>query len=1031
MLKRLLLMFILLGLVAEAAWAQRMVTGKVTSATDGVGVPGASVLIKGTSQGVVTDVDGNYRIEVASNESVLQFSFIGYLVIEEKVGSRSVINVALKEDVEQLKEVVITAIGIEKDKRSLGYATQEVKGEALANRSTTDVVRSLEGKVAGINIVGSSGAPGASTNINIRGISSFTGSNQPLFIVDGIPVSNNVDNTQNTLFGTQPANRAADIDPNNIESITVLKGPAAAVLYGSRASAGAIIITTKSGRNTQGKTEITVNSSYNMQQVSSLPKFQNEYGQGTLNEYVSNSTNSWGPRFGTVGYDSVTATWGDRVPYQAYPNNIKDFYQKGQYLSNNVSVTSGNEVANYMLNFGNTTQKGIIPNSGYGRTNVQLKANTTLKNGLMAGGSINYIRSNQEGVPGGNGASAFGQITRIPRSYDLTGLPYYNAAGNSQYYSLSANHPLWSANNELFESKNDRVLGNIDLGYKFTDWLKINYRLGLDSYTDRRKLTLAINSGRVPTGEIRNESWYRSELNSDVFVTATKKSLLLEGLNASVLVGNNVNQRDFQAVGVVGQGLSFPGFYNQSSASSFTNSFESSSIRRLVGFYGQLSFDYENFAFLEFTGRSDQSSTLPKENNIFFYPSVTASLVLTDMFKLDSDILSYGKIRGNIAKVGRDAEPYVTQTYFVSPSFGNNLANVNFPFLGLPGFASSSQIGSNMLTPEFTTSYELGANIGLFKNDINVDVSYFSSESSNQIMAVAIANASGYNSRFANVGLMTNKGVEALVNATLLRSGAFKWEVTANYSRIRNMVVEITEGVDDFPIPGNAFGGITPSIAKGHPYGVIISSAFPRNDEGQLLINPATGLYKPSVAGQVIADPNPDWLGGITNTLSYKGLNLSVLVDTRQGGDLYSFSAQDLKSLGAIEMTAVDRNQPRILPGVIEGPDGTFTPNNIQISAQQYWQALGGLASEAAVYDATVYRLREVSLGYSVPKNIISKSPFGDVFISFSGRNLLFYAPNFFMDPEINTQGAGNIRGMDLNGAPNTRSYGVNLRFTL
>ncbi|WP_224999393.1 SusC/RagA family TonB-linked outer membrane protein [Cesiribacter sp. SM1] len=1029
--KRLLLVFILLGLVAEAAWAQRTVTGTVTSATDGIGVPGASVLVKGSSLGVVTDVDGKYKIEVPSNEAVLVISFVGYMTTEEKVGNRSVINVALKEDVEQLSEVVITAIGIERDKRSLGYATQEVKGEALANKSTTDAVRGLEGKIAGVNITGSSGSPGASTNINIRGISSFTGSNQPLFIVDGIPISNNVDNTQNTLFGTQPANRAADIDPNNIESITVLKGPAAAVLYGSRASAGAIIITTKSGRNTQGKTEVVVNSSYNMQQVSSLPKFQNQYGQGSLNEYVANSTNSWGPSFGTPGYDSVTTTWGQRVPYQAYPDNIKDFYQTGQFLSNNVSITSGNEVANYLLSFGNTTQKGIIPNSGYDRTNVQLKGSTTLNNGLIAGGSINYIRSSQEGIPGGNGASAFGQITRIPRSYDLTGLPYSNAAGNSQYYSLSANHPLWSANNELFESKNDRILGNIDLGYKITDWLKVDYRLGLDTYSDRRKLTLAINSGRVPSGEIRDESWFRSELNSDLLVTATKKGLLLEGLNASVLVGNNINQRNSQSVGVVGQGLSFPGFFNQSGASSFTNSFETSSIRRLVGFYGQVSFDYENFAFLEFTGRTDQSSTLPKENNMFFYPSVTASLVVTDMLKLDSDILSYGKIRGNIAKVGRDADPYSTETYFVSPSFGNNVASVNFPYLGLPGFAYSSQIGSNTLTPEFTTSYEVGANLGFFRNSVTVDVTYFSSESSDQIMPVAVANASGFNSRYANVGLMTNKGIEALVNATVLRRGDFKWDVTANYSRIRNMVVEITEGVKDFPIPGNGFGGITPSIAEGHPYGVIISSAFPRNDAGQLLINPSTGLFQPSVAGQVIADPNPDWLGGITNTLSYKGINFSVLVDTRQGGDLYSFSAQDLKSLGAIEMTAVERDQPRILPGVIEGADGTFTPNNIQISAQQYWQALGGLASEAAVYDATVYRLREVSLGYSIPKNLISKSPFGDIFISVSGRNLLYYAPNFFMDPEINTQGAGNIRGMDLNGAPNTRSYGVNLRFTL
>lgn len=296
-----------------------------------------------------------------------------------------------------------------------------------------------------------------------------------------------------------------------------------------------------------------------------------------------------------------------------------------------------------------------------------------------------------------------------------------------------------------------------------------------------------------------------------------------------------------------------------------------------------------------------------------------------------------------------------------------------------------------------------------------------------------MANASGFDTRIANVGLMTNKGIEGLVNATLLNTGGgFRWDITANYTRIRNMVEEIIEGVESFPIPGNAFGGITPSIRVGSPYGVIVSTAFPRNEAGDLLINPATGLFlTPGIPNSVVADPNPDWTAGVTNTFGYKGLSLSVLFDTRQGGDIYSFQGSDLRGGGHIAMTAVDRDQPRILPGVIANGDGTFRPNNIQISAQSYWAGLGGLASEGASFDATVYRLREVNLAYSLPRTLLAKSPFGEVSVSLSGRNLWFFAPNFFMDPEINTQGAGNIRGMDLNGMPATRNYGVNVRFTL
>jgi outer membrane receptor protein involved in Fe transport len=453
-----------------------------------------------------------------------------------------------------------------------------------------------------------------------------------------------------------------------------------------------------------------------------------------------------------------------------------------------------------------------------------------------------------------------------------------------------------------------------------------------------------------------------------------------------------------------------------------------------LGYYGQISLNYKDYAFIELSGRADQSSTLPKESNTYFYPSVNVSFVPTDAFGIQSDILSYIKLKGSATKVGRDANPYLLNSVYVSAGYGNNTANITFPIsvggASIPGFAPSNRIGSNKLTPEFTTSYEGGVNLGLFKNRFGAEVNYFYSVSSNQIFNVAVSTSSGYNTRTTNVGEMTNKGIELVLSATPVQTGQFKWDISLNYTRIRNMVNEISPGVESAAITGNAFTGINPSIKVGEPYGVIIGTALARNDAGDRLVNPLTGNYVPGIANSVIANPQPDWLAGITNTFSYKGINLSILVDTRQGGDLYSFPMIDMRSNGMLAITGIDRDQPRILEGVIDNGDGTFRPNNIQTSAQNYWAALGGLASESAVFDATIYRLREIVLGYSLPKAMLAKTPFGDINLSVSGRNLWFYAPHFPGDPEINTQGAGNIQGLDLNGPPNVRNYGVNLRVT-
>jgi len=1035
--KKVLLCLVLTIMTAYVVMAQsRTITGQVTSSDEPEGIPGVSISIKGTTTGTVSDIDGRYSISVPNESALLVYSFVGFKTEETTVGNRTAIDVVLQPDVRVLSEVVVTAQNIERNEKSLGYTVQSVKGDVISQRSEPNVLNTLQGRVAGVNIGSASGSPGASTNINIRGITSFTGSNQPLIVVDGIIFSNDTDNTQNTLFGSQPGNRLNDIAPETIESINILKGPAASVLYGSRASAGAIIITTKTGRGMEGKTEVTVTSSFNVQDPIHYAPLQNNYGQGTTNNFVPTSALSWGPRFGTPGFNTVVNTQGETVPYQVYPNHFDLFFQQGTILQNGVSIASGTATENFILSINSTNQEGIVPETGFDRYNVQIGGNKKLQNGIDVGGSMTYVKTKQRNGTAGNGGSAMGQITRIPRSYDFGGAPIQNELGAPIYYNPPSTHPLWSTQNETFDSNVDRMFGNLTVGYDFTDWLNVTYRVTADTYTDRRKQTLRIGAARNPQGQIGDDMVFRSELNGDLLISMNKNDLFsVEGFNANVLLGQNINQRDFQNTRVVGDQLNIFGFDNVSNAAVFTNSLESSTRRRLVGHYAQLNLDYKDYLFLELSGRVDQSSTLPANNNTYFYPSAALSFVPTDLFDLQSDILSQIKIKANAARVGRDADPYLLTSLFSQAAYGNNLAQINFPLsiggANVPGFTPQNRIGSMDLAPEFVTNYEVGAIFSLFNYRVEVDVLYFNTVSTNQIFNVAISPSSGFDTRTTNIGEMVNQGIEATLRALVVESGEFTWESELNFTRIRNEVISIAEGVDNSTIPGNSFLGIAPSIAVGSPYGVIISTQFPRNEAGELLINATTGGFAPGVPGQVIANQQPDWIAGLSNTFRYRNFTLSTLLDARVGGELYSFGQVDLRSQGHIDYTGVDRHMPRILPGVIANGDGTYRPNNIQVPAQTYFSGLGGLASEGAVFDATVYRLRELALNYNLPASMLSKTPFGQASIGVSARNLLFFAPGFPADPEVNTQGAGNIQGMDLSGPPQVRNYGVNLRFTL
>jgi TonB-linked SusC/RagA family outer membrane protein len=1050
--KKFALLAALLSPFLFVAAQNRIVTGKVTD-DKAVPLSNVSVVVKGTNIGTTTNPEGFFSVPVPANRSTLVFSYINMTEREVDVRNHSSVNVTMQANEKSLQEVVVTALGIAKDKRSLGYATQTVKGSEIANKGELNVLNALQGRLAGVNIGGASGGAGSSTNINIRGIHSFTQSNQPLFVVDGIPVSNNLDRTNGGTLGSigdyQPPNRAIDIDPNNIESINVLKGGAAAALYGSRAANGVIVITTKKGSGARGRTDISLSSSYSVQNVSGLLEYQNEYGQGLNGAFNPISANSWGPRFGstpTLANGLLTAT-GQVIPYANYPNNIKDFFEQGHVWDNNLTINSGDANQNFTFSIGNSSQKGIIPNTTFNRTNVRLGANTTLKEKLKVGGSVNFSSTYQLGVLGGNGSSALGQLVNVTRSTDLQAYKrdgtYKNANGTNNWYIAGSDNPYFDAYENPVTSYLSRIIGNTNIGYDFAKWLNVSYKLGIDFYTDRRKQIFAISSARVPAGQALEDIFYRNEITGQLLINAKKNDFLLRGLNVNLLIGHEVNQRKYQNVTVQGDQLTIPGYYNVNNATVFTNgSQELNFIRRLVGVFGQLSLSYDNYLFLELTGRGDKSSTLPKNKNTYFYPSASASFVFTDAFRIQSDIISYGKLRASWAKVGNDAPPYQLENFYIAGLFGNNVAQINLPITAagvtLSGFRANTRIASPTLSPEFTTSYEGGINLGLFKNKISIDVSYFKEISKDQIFDVSLAPSTGFATQTTNVGEMYNKGWEAVVSVTPVSSKNFKWDISANYTKIKNKVISIAPGITISSLSGTGsayagtsgtsqFVGSIASIVEGQPYGVIVGSKFPRSPDGQFIINPVTGFFATAIPGQVLADPNPDFRFGVTNTLTYKIFTLSALVDYRQGGEIVSFTAGFAKSRGTLKETAVDREQPRIIPGVIfDAANNKYVPNTIQIPTQVYWQNFG-LQNDLNVYDATVFRFRELSLGVNIPSDLLKKVYLTSARFSVFARNLFYVAPNSPLDPEVNTAGAGNIQGLELQSAPNSRSIGVSL----
>jgi TonB-linked SusC/RagA family outer membrane protein len=1047
--KELLLWLLLCTGVLNAVAQTRSISGRVTDAKDGSALPGVTVVVKGTTRGVFTAGDGSYKIS-ADNGATLVFSFVGYLTKEASVGSSNVIDQTLEADKKQLGEIVVTAVGIKRDEKALGYSLTQVKPDQILQKSEPDMLKGLQGKVAGVDIRASQGTPGAATRINIRGNTSFFGNNEPLIIVDGIPYNNDqVTTSAQTSGGGAYSSGLSSLDPNDIASMNVLKGAAAAALYGSRASNGAIVITTKSGSAGRSKKglEVTYSSSLAFERVAGLPKYQNDYGAGSLFRY-GNANGSWGPKFGTL--DSIPA-WSDylnaypelfsstgKTPYKAYPNNVKDLFRTGSIFENSVSANGGDEKSSVSITASYLNQDGYVPSSSFNRASLSIGGQTKLNMGLTVSGSFAYSRSNQIGSPFGENqvdgaASSFARNLFLARNWNIAGLPYQDA-NNRPVSPLGTqfDNPLWSFKHNTITTNTDRYVAGIKFGYNVGDWLGLSYQIGTNTNNlFRREVTDIGSRAAEGLGRIVEDNYQFQEIESNLIATITPR-LKSEDFDLKAIVGHNVNQRTKRDRLFLGNEIVSPGVYTLDNTKTVLPNGGVYTQRRLWGIFADVELGYKNWAFLSVTGRNDWSSTLPSNNRSYFYPSVSGSFVFTQAFNLQSKVLTFGKIRASWAKVGRDADPYSLQNVF----------RLNSPITGVSGVIQSPTANNPNLKPEFTRDWEVGTTLEFYDRRIGLDFALYNRKSSNQIAPITLPGSSGFTQFYENFGEISNKGFEVDLNVVPIKTKDFTWTIHWVFTKNRSEVVSLLPGVDRIPL-FNVLNTISPYLEAGKPFGYLRGTVDYRDDKGNLLINPTTGLLIRNTEQQMIGDPNPDFKTGVNMSFNYKGIFLNALFDLTRGGDMYSVTTSSLLGRGVTQDTK-DRETGYVIPGYygdantgkpILDSKGDKIPNTTNVSLREMYFGESfaiNSATEWNVYDATVYTFRELAIGYDFPKSMFNRTPIGGLTVTLTGRNLWYVAPYFpkysNFNPDTNSFGNTTTQGIELSSAPTTRRFGVNLK---
>lgn len=1069
----LFLLALAIGVIQGAAQVTT-VRGIVTTEEDGESVIGASVIVKGTSLGTVTDVNGRFELSgLPPSATRLLISYISLMAKEVAIAPQ--VSVTLKSDTHLLDEVVVTALGISREKKALGYTAQEVKQDALVQGKDNNLLNSLSGKIAGVRITNTQGDVGSS-RIVIRGETSIAGENQPLFIVDGIPVDNSQLNARSS--GRDFKNAIADLNPEDIKTLTVLKGPNAAALYGARAAHGAIVITTKGGDKRQKGIGITLHSSTQVSFVATLPEFQNLFGQGAGGRFsyvdgkgagVNDGVDeSWGPRL-DIGllipqFDSPLDADGNRVatPWVSHPNNVRDYFRMGISTNSGISVARGDDKYQFRVGYNYEKQVSIVPDAGTNKTNISLNTDYHLAKWIVVGATANYIVYTAPSLPGSATPSGSNVRSNSPmlqflwfgRQVDTNSLKAdYTRNWNSSYYD----NPFWSASYNTQSQERHRLIGDLHAEFRLTDGLNVRFRTSTDWYNDRRKSKVKWGSAGAgsPYGSYAEDAYTVKENNTEVLATYIKQLNKNWGIDA--LLGFNVRNKQYENNYQAAPRLAVADLYTLTNSRDPLISSNDFYRLRQYDLYGSIQLDYRRWAFLNITGRNDWSSTLPVDNNSYFYPSVTASVLLSEAFGWRSKAVNYLKIRGGWSQVGADANPYQLATVFTSET----------AFNGNP-LQSSSTIGMNSnLKPENTSSIEAGFEAAFWDNRLYLDFTYYKTDSRNQILKLATTAASGYTSQVRNAGHIRNRGYEIQLGAVPIQtSKGFRWNLDLNYGANSSKVVKLDdEGlITSYQLYSS---GIQILASVGEAYGTLFGTSYVRDANGNVVVD-ANGLPKISTTNKTLGKFTPDWTGGISNTFSYRSLSLSFLIDASVGGSIFSNTNKTGKYTGVLANTLSGRdaehgglwyytdamgNNVRLSESpsysvssdglyyaqvngqstrvyqdgiMVEGVTESGSKNEEVVSAEKYYHRIYSIA-EANVYDASYVKLREVALSYRLPRLWTQKLHLQEASVTLTGRNLwTIYKSVPNIDPE-SALTTGNAQGVEAYSLPTTRSFGVNL----
>ncbi|ULC60230.1 SusC/RagA family TonB-linked outer membrane protein [Flaviramulus sp. BrNp1-15] len=1065
---------LLLAFVVQLTFAQEKTISGTVSDDSGLPLPGASVLVKGTTIGTSSDFDGKYSIK-ASEGSTLVYSFVGYTTTEVAVGASNTINVTLKEDAESLEEVVITAFGNSiRNAKETVYANQTVKGEDLLSVPNKNALEALRGKTAGVNLSTASGSVGASTRIVLRGSGSLTGNNNALIVIDGVAIDNTasrggagVSTTGYSDFG----NRFNDVNPDDIASVTILKGPSATSLYGSRGASGVVLITTKTGKGR--KMQVNYNGSTSMETPIVLLQRQNKFGQGYDNSSIDSGENwSWGPAF-----DGVVRPWTSPIdsdgdgslealtrPYSAVQDQLKDFFNTGYTITNNLNISGSTEGFTYYVSYGNTDQSGTLDNTSYKRNNITFNASAKLSDRLKSDFKVSYanVKQNtaQEGSRAFEGNNAYAMAIQSPVNIPFTELRDYTSPFhdiNGYWGSYSSVNPYFILNEYGNEADIDNVLANASLTYNFLENLSITGRFGgnivntqtdiwTPTFTPAEQLVwtdgLGIatrNTRHSSLGEYINSN--NKVENLDATVMLNYNTDLSEDLKLTASAGYNFFQRKTNRLtGSSVGGLVVPGVYNLSNSTQQPTSSMNRSKYRIYGVLGNATLGYKDAAFLEFSARNDWSSTLPAANNSFLYGAIGASVVFTDLFDIKNDILSFAKLRGSYGTSGKDADLYLLNSYFVGNPQIVDLGDfaLTFPKDGVPGFTIGNTIGNPDLKPELTTTYEVGADLGFFNNKVNVAYTYYHSIHDDQLVTISLPRSTGYTQTVSNIGRMENKGHELSLTLKPINGviEGLDFELFGAYSTNDNEVVTITDDIDELTVGTFGFAaGTTVSIVakEGLPYGTFKGNDFKYNDQGQVIVDANTGFPVYTDDDVYLGNNQPDYLLNFGANINYKGFGFRILFDRKKGGLFASQTKYNTNFNGTNVNTTVYNREPFIFPNsIVDNGDGTFSENIVQITEQDYFTNYDPPVSTQLI-DASFLKLREVEFSYTFSKELLKDTFLTNARLSLFGKNLKFWLPdeNKYADPEVNGPGlTGNAQGIETTQTPPSSSVGLNLQLS-